>query len=149
MGRVGKTGVGHSYRNKAKGWISGSDGYLSRKSKRRSRDNSFACQVHLCKVPKLWGRGWVSFSRFTDLCHVCLWGLPKHIYLGSFYHFCWVLKVPLFWTGLSTAVQHFCFIIRETNQNVQTIRDKSGFNLQMLGHVRSSFFYPQAMHCHV
>lgn len=80
---MGKTGAGHSYRNKAKGCISGSDGYLSRKSKRRSRNNSFACQVHLCKVPKLLGRGWVSLARFTDLCRVCMWGLPKHIYLES------------------------------------------------------------------
>lgn len=66
-------------------WISGSNGWLLGKSKRRSRNNSFECQALLYKRCKR--RRWVSLSRLSDLCFpsILAWEVS---------HFPWVLKVP-------------------------------------------------------
>lgn len=130
VGRVGKTGVRYSYRNKAQGWISGSYGCLSGKSKRRSKDDSFACQAHLCKSWKLGGKGRVSLTGFIDPCHKGRWGLPKHSYLRS-------SPLPLGLKSTLCSEQGFPLqskifdSLPEGNiQHIQTIKKKYKFNLQ-------------------
>lgn len=143
VGRVGKAGVGHSYRNKAKGWTSLCDGYLWTKSKRRSRVNSFACQAHLCMVCRLWGRGWVSLPRFTGLCHVGMWGLPQHIYLGSFPPLLGLKSTLCSEQGFPLRPNIFVSLSEGDNQHIQTTIEKSRFNYKLSGHMRASpFFYP-------
>ena len=77
------------------------------------------------------GRGWVSLTRFTNLCHVAMWGLPKHIYLESF---------PLLLGRESTLCSEQGFPLRSntfyfTNRKRQPMHSNqpekvSGFNLQ-------------------
>lgn len=111
--RMGKTGVGHSYRNKAEGLISGSDGCLLGKSKRRSLDNSFACQVQVHKGWRLaWERRWVSLARFTESLSCEHVGTSQTHLPGKFSTSAESSTYPVFWTCLSTLVQYFCFTIR-------------------------------------
>lgn len=79
-------------------------------------------------VCRLWGRRWVSLPRFTGLGHVGMWGLPKHIYLGSF---------PLLLGPKSTLCSEQGFPLRPNifvslsegdNQHIQTIIEKSRLN---------------------